>query len=207
MPSLLGKTADVALLIAVKDRASRSTPQRAASDQYPAGQIISQDVVPGSTVDPTANVTVHVVVSTGGRPSYHQPAAGWFPTYALVRLPTPWRPYGPPASVRRSSTASTRRERDDRRRRRPGNADHRIGDPDSRSRRGPRRPEHDHRSSPGRPRGQRLSHQRLPVHHHRGCERESCGRSEAGASLAPNATVTGRQRTSSESSGSIRRSA
>jgi len=65
MPNLLGKTADAALAIATKDHFALDATGRAASDRYPAGQILSQDVAPGSTIDPAASLTVHVVVSTG----------------------------------------------------------------------------------------------------------------------------------------------
>ncbi len=75
MPSLIGKTPDEAQSLASKDHFTLDATQRAASDQYAAGQIISQDVLAGSQVDPGANVTVHVVVSTGGA-AVVAPAAG-----------------------------------------------------------------------------------------------------------------------------------
>jgi len=66
MPNLVGKSADAAIQLALKDHFVLDATQRAPSDQYAAGLIVSQDVTPGSTVDPSADVTVHVVVSTGG---------------------------------------------------------------------------------------------------------------------------------------------
>jgi len=66
MPNLLGKTAEAAQAIAARYHFALDATGRAASDRYAAGQIVSQDVAPGSTVDPAGNVTVHVVVSTGG---------------------------------------------------------------------------------------------------------------------------------------------
>jgi serine/threonine-protein kinase len=66
LPNLVGKTADQAQAIAAKDHFVLDASATAPSNQYPAGQIIAQDVAAGTSIDPTANLTVHATVSTGG---------------------------------------------------------------------------------------------------------------------------------------------
>ena len=74
LPNLVGKTADAAQTIAAKDHFLLDASQSAASNQYPAGQIISQDVPAGTAIDPAANMTVHAIVSTGGGAAVVAPA-------------------------------------------------------------------------------------------------------------------------------------
>ncbi len=64
MPNLVGKNLDDATALAIKDHFVLDSSQRAPS-AVAAGQILSQDIAAGSKIDPTGNVTVHVVVSTG----------------------------------------------------------------------------------------------------------------------------------------------
>jgi serine/threonine-protein kinase len=65
LPSLVGMKVDKAQTIADKDGFTLDATQQSPSQQYPAGVIIAQDASAGTTIDRTANMTVHVTVSSG----------------------------------------------------------------------------------------------------------------------------------------------
>jgi serine/threonine-protein kinase len=68
LPSLLGMTVLQAQAVAQKDGFALDASQSVPSAQYPAGVIAAQDVNPGTLVDRTLNMIVHVTVSTGPPP-------------------------------------------------------------------------------------------------------------------------------------------